>query len=1063
MPVTRLLVANRGEVATRVLHGAATLGIPAVLAHAHDDPPPSWADRAERLPGTGPAAYLDQDALIAAGVRTGCDAVHPGWGFLAERDSFAARCADAGLTFVGPSPTALELFGDKAAARELAGKLDIAVLPGTRALTGEDPDAELAEAAEFLRRHSSVLVKAVAGGGGRGIRVVERPEELADALERCRSEARHGFGAGAVYLERRLPGARHVEVQLVGDHTGAVVAVGDRDCSLQRRRQKLIEIAPAPGLPDELRATLWAAAEALGGAVDRLGVATAEFLVADGEYVFLEVNARLQVEHTVTEQVTGLDLVATQLRLAAGATLDEVGCPVARGAAPGPARVAVQARLNAERITADGEVHPGGGELTRFVPPGGPGVRVDTHCFPGFVVDPRYDPLLAKVIATAPDLAAATALAERALGRFDVAGTPTNRALLRSALVSAEYGHSGTPHSRRLTTDFVDTHLQDLLGEVPEDVPAAGTEDHRVVTAPRAAVVVEVAAAAGQRVAAGRPLVVLEAMKMEYVLPAPTSLLVREVLVDPGTAVAEGAPLLAVEPADPDDAAAADGVEHRGPDLDTIRDDLAEVLARQRGTRDEGRPDAVRARRALGRRTARENVADLCDPGTFVEYGALTVAAQRRRRELAELIARTPGDGMVAGTGRIDGLRAAVLSYDYTVLAGTQGVQNHRKTDRLLELARREEIPVVIFAEGGGGRPGDTDQPGFTGLDVPTFRTAAELAGRVPTVGVVSGYCFAGNAALAAVCDVLIGTEEASLGMGGPAMISGGGLGEVAPGDVGPMPVHARNGVIDLLVTDDAAAVAATRRYLSYVGGRPVAWGCDDQRKLRFSVPENRVRAYPVRPLLTTLFDTGSLLELRAGYGVGMITAFARLNGRPVGVYANNPDHLGGAIDADAADKTARFLGICDAYRLPVVAVCDTPGFMVGPDAERVGLVRRAGAMFTAGAHLRAPLALLVTRKGYGLAAMAMAGGALRSTAVSVCWPTGEFGGMNLEGATRLRYRRELAQIEDAAQRQARFDELVARQYEHGKALSTATAFDIDDVIDPATTRDVLAGALGLD
>jgi acetyl/propionyl-CoA carboxylase alpha subunit len=1078
VPFNRLLVANRGEVATRVLHTAAALALPTVAVYAEDDTDgahTAWADRSEPLDGAGPAAYLDQEALIAVARRTGCDAVHPGWGFLSERAEFAERCAAAGLTFVGPSPAALALFGDKIAARERARELGIDVLAGSAVLTGEDPDADLAAAREFAASVDAVMIKAVAGGGGRGMLVVRDPDELDEALRRCRSEAGNAFGDGSLYLERLLPGARHVEVQLVGDHTGAVLAVGDRDCGVQRRRQKLLEIAPAPELPERVRERLWDAATRLGGSADRLGVATAEFLVGADGLVFLEVNARLQVEHTVTEQVTGLDLVAVQLRLAAGDDLAAAGLdgpPVSRGAA-------VQARVNAERLTRDGEVHPGGGELTRFVPPTGRGIRVDTHCAPGHTVNPRYDSLLAKVIATGPDLAAAAALADRALAGFEVVGSATNLGLLRAVLARPE------PRSGA-RTDFVDSHLGELLdaaaelapeepasggpatggpatGTDPADRAAGGSANGSapagagVVTAPRAGVVVELPAAEGALRAEGAAVAVLEAMKMEHVVPAPETLRVRELLVELGDVVAEGTPLLVGEASEPGEDELA---EVRPEDLDRVRDDLAESMERHRVTLDEGRPTAVRKRHEAGRRTARECVEQLCDPGTFLEYGALAVAAQRRRRKMADLVERTPGDGMVCGTARIGGLRCAVLVYDYTVLAGTQGVQNHRKTDRLLELARREQLPVVIFAEGGGGRPGDTDQPGFTGLDVPTFHLAAELAGRVPTVAVVGGYCFAGNAALAAVCDVLIATEGSNIGMGGPAMISGGGLGDVAPGEVGPMTDLYPNGVVDLLAPDDTALVDATRRYVSYLGGRTDGWEAADQRLLRHLVPENRVRVYPVRPVLETLFDTGSVLELRGGWGDGMVTAFARLEGRPVGVIANNPGHLGGAIDADAAGKAARFLRVCDGYRLPVVSLCDTPGFMVGPDAERQGTIRQAGEMFVAGAHLRTPLAMVVLRKGYGLGAMAMAGGGLRSTALAVSWPTGEFGGMNLEGAARLGHRKELEAIEDPAARQARFEELVERAYQHGKALTTAAVFDIDDVIDPADTRAVLARAL---
>jgi acetyl-CoA carboxylase carboxyltransferase component len=405
------------------------------------------------------------------------------------------------------------------------------------------------------------------------------------------------------------------------------------------------------------------------------------------------------------------------------------------------------------------------------------------------------------------------------------------------------------------------------------------------------------------------------------------------------------------------------------------------------------------------------------------------------------------------------------MSYDYSVLAGTQGHMNHRKTDRLLELAERERLPLVMFAEGGGGRPGDTDTTSVAGLDVPTFRLTARLSGRVPLVAIVSGYCFAGNAALAGACDVIIATPEASLGMGGPAMIEGGGLGVVAPDAVGPMSVQVPNGVVDLLVPDEPAAVAAARRYLSYFRPRTAPAPEDpaehaDQRVLRHLIPENRVRSYDVRPVIEALCDTGSVLELRAGFGVGVITALARLDGHPTGLLVNNPRHLGGAIDGDAADKATAFLRLCEAHRLPVVALVDTPGFMVGPEAERTAIVRRFGAMFVAGARLTVPVCAVVLRKAYGLGAMAMTAGDLRRPAITVAWPTGEFGGMGLEGAVRLGYRKELEAIEDPAGRRTRYGELVAEQYARGKAVSTAMAFEIDDVIDPADTRDVLASVL---
>jgi acetyl-CoA carboxylase carboxyltransferase component len=578
------------------------------------------------------------------------------------------------------------------------------------------------------------------------------------------------------------------------------------------------------------------------------------------------------------------------------------------------------------------------------------------------------------------------------------------------------------------------------------------------VRAPLTGTVIAVAAVAGDQVEPGDELLILESMKMEHAVVSEDAGKIVDVTVRVGETVTAGTPLVVIEPREHDE---ADGLRQAEVDLDRVRPDLDEAIRRHLVGSDSYRREATEHRHAEGRRTARENIADLVDDGSFVEYGALVIAAQRRRRSLDDLIERTPADGLVTGTATVDGVPVAVMSYDYTVLAGTQGIQNHRKTDRLFELARRENLPVVIFAEGGGGRPGDTDGTGVAGLDVTTFRVLAALNGRVPLVAIVSGYCFAGNAALAGVCDVIIATEDSSLGMGGPAMIEGGGLGAVAPGDVGPMPVQVANGVVDVLARDDAAAVAAARTYLRYFAG-PYGQPGDhaDQRVLRHLVPENRVRAYDVRPVIEALFDSGSVLELRAEFGVGIITALALLGGRPVGVIANNPRHLGGAIDGDAADKATRFLELCEAHRIAVVSLLDTPGFMVGPDAEKTATVRRFGAMFVAGARVTVPLFAVVLRKAYGLGAMAMAGGDLKAPLLCVAWPTGEFGGMGLEGAVRLGYRRELDAIGDPAERQRRYDQLVASYYERGKALSTAAAFEIDDVIDPADTRAILISAL---
>ena len=554
-----------------------------------------------------------------------------------------------------------------------------------------------------------------------------------------------------------------------------------------------------------------------------------------------------------------------------------------------------------------------------------------------------------------------------------------------------------------------------------------------------------------------QPALVLEAMKMEHVVPLPAGMRVHEWRVAEDEIVEEGQLLALLEPAE---AAHITARETAATDPQAIRADLQRVIDRQAFTLDENRKDAVDKRHAQGGRTARENIADLCDEGSFVEYGALAVAAQTRRRSMDELIANTPADGMVTGIGTVNAKdfgpeksRCLVMAYDYTVLAGTQGMRNHAKKDRMLGLAHKLELPVVLFAEGGGGRPGDVDMPIVAGLNNHTFSQFAALSGVVPVVGIVHGRCFAGNAALLGCADVIIATEASNNGMGGPAMVEGGGLGVFRPEEIGPSHVQSRNGVIDVLVKDEAEAVAVAKRYLSYFQGTVPQFQCEDPRNLRNAVPENRLRVYEMRDVMRGLFDTGSVLELRAGFGAGMINALARIEGRPVGVIANNPQHLGGAIDAEAADKAARFMQLCDAHGLPIVSLTDTPGFMVGPDIEAQAQVRHASRMFVVGSHLSVPFFAVVTRKGYGLGAQAMTAGGFDAPVFTVAWPSGEFGAMGLEGAVKLGFRKELEAAKEGEEREALYRKLVAQQYANGEAINMAQALEIDAVIDPADTR----------
>jgi acetyl/propionyl-CoA carboxylase alpha subunit len=1104
--VNRLLVANRGEIAIRLLRGASARGLGSVAVYSEDDDRSLHVRRADEalpLTGVGPAAYLDGEKILELAQQAGCDAIHPGYGFLAENAEFARSCAEANAVFVGPGAATLERLGDKLQALALAEQCEVPVLRGTRGATSLD------EARSFLGSLGSggvLLVKALHGGGGRGMRAVESPDALDEAYERATSEAEAAFGSAEVYVERFLPHARHIEVQVLGDGTGAVVAPGERECTLQRRHQKLVEIAPSPSITSTLRQELIASALRMANEIRYESLGTFEFLVeADGSFAFIEANPRLQVEHTVTEAVLGLDLVELQLAVASGATLSDLG--LGPDYLAKPRGYAVQARVNLEKMGAGGEARPSGGTLVGFEPPSGPGVRVDTYGYAGYTTNPRFDSLLAKVVAhsSSDQFPDAVALCVRALREFRIEGVDTNRDFLCALLSRPEVTEGGvhtrfveeeaeslleaasaTPRSfepmqaeptapvapaaatgARLDSDDPLAVLEHGKQEVPLEEPPPAEElpeGSVVLEAPLQGTIVSVDVALDDAVAQGQPVLVLEAMKMEHVIAASTGGVVEQICVAAGDTVLEGHALVRLRAEDV--AAAAEG-EIESIDLDSIRPDLAEVHERHAIGLDAARPAAVDKRHERGQRTARENIEALCDPDSFVEYGPLVIAAQRRRRSLEDLIENTPGDGLVMGIGRVNGdrfeddaARCIAMSYDYMVLAGTQGGQNHRKKDRMFELAEKHRLPIVLFAEGGGGRPGDTDGTSISGLDCLAFRYFGQLSGLVPLVGITSGRCFAGNAALLGCCDVVIATKGSNIGMGGPAMIEGGGLGIFRPEEVGPLEEQRRNGVVDIAVEDEGEAAAVARKYLSYFQGATPPGQHADPRKLRHLIPENRLRIYDVREVIETLADTGSVLELRRDFGLGMVTALARIEGRPMGIIANNPSHLAGAIDSDGADKAARFMQLCDAHDLPLLMLCDTPGIMVGPESERSGTVRHASRMFVVGASLTVPMFSVILRKGYGLGAQAMAGGSFKSPFFTVAWPTGEFGGMGLEGAAKLGFRKELEAIEDGEERKAAFEKIVAGMYERGKAVNHASAFEIDDVIDPKDTRHWITSAL---
>ncbi|MDA9050145.1 carbamoyl-phosphate synthase large subunit [Pseudomonadales bacterium] len=1113
--IKKLLIANRGEIAIRIARAASDMGIKTVGICSQDDQAALHnrrVDTAVVLEGTGAAAYLDGPQIIQTAIKHQCDGIHPGYGFLSENADFARLCGKHKITFVGPTPAHLSLFGDKSQARLLAESCGVPIIKGTNG------DTDLAAAQVFFQQlppGAQMLIKARAGGGGRGMRIVETIEQLPKLLERCQSEAKAAFGDASVYVEQLVPRARHIEIQIIGDGEN-ICHLWERECSTQRNHQKVIELAPAPGLDPIMRQSLIDAAVTMAASADYLSLGTFEFLLDrdnPNQFYFIEANPRLQVEHTVTEAVTGVDLVQTQLHLANGETLATLG--LLDSDRPLPRGFAIQARINMESLSlktpANPRFKPTGGTLAVFEPPTGPGIRVDSFGYAGYQTSTRFDSLLAKLIvhSGSPEFVDCARKTYRALTEFRIEGFDTNIPFLMNLVQSEAF------KTNDIYTRFVDENLPALAIQTEHEAlyfssihsaSAASVEtadSHKLagskltsrdplavlnhgkstpelvieiqaeqrqgpigttaVNAPVQGTVIELSVEQGSTVYVGQQLAIMEAMKMEHVITAPISGIIKLLACSEGDAVFDGHQLLFIEPGDVVNAEAEVAVAF---DPDHIRPDLAESIARHALGLDSARPEAVAKRHGTGHRTVRENLKDLYDPDTFVEYGALTIAAQRRRRKVDDLMRNTPADGMVTGIGSVNGdlfptqeTQCILMSYDYMVLAGTQGGQNHRKKDRMFELAETLKLPIILIAEGGGGRPGDTDGLGIAGLDCLAFALFGKLSGLVPRIGITTGRCFAGNAALLGASDVVIATKDSNIGMGGPAMIEGGGLGIFTPDEVGPMSVQVSNGVVDIVVEDEAEAMVVAKKYLSYFQGRVDQWEHHDQRPLRAIIPENRLRIYDIRELIETLADVDSVLELRAGFGLGMITALARIEGRPVGIIANNPAFLSGAIDSHGADKAARFMQLCDAFDIPILSLCDTPGIMVGPEAEKTALVRHAARMFVTGSSITVPLFTIVLRKGYGLGAQAMAGGGFKASIFTVTWPTGEFGGMGLEGAVKLGYRKELEAIEDPDERAAAFETRVASMYQHGKAVNYATAFEIDDVIDPVESRQwILAG-----
>ena len=1100
-----MLIANRGEIAIRIARAASALGIESVSVYAPVDER-SLHTRAttesRRIGGTAGGtedfvgAYLDIDTIVRTAKEAGCDCVHPGYGFLAENAAFAEACEAAGIAFVGPSPAALSLFGDKVRARALAQSLDIPTVAGSAdTLSSADEAAAIAQTIGY-----PVMLKAAAGGGGRGMRAVANEAEMADAFASCQREAHAAFGDGSVFVERLVLRPRHIEVQVVADSHGNVVHLHERDCSVQQRNQKVIEIAPAPGLDSAVRDRLLADAVALIGAASYVNVATVEFLVSPetGEHFFIECNPRIQVEHTVTEQVTGVDIVEAQFAMAGGATLASIGL----SEPPSTKGFAVQARV----------VATGSGTITAYKEPSGPGVRVDGSGYTGYAPPPQFDPLLAKVIGSSNSTSTYESAVERtfrALGEFHIDGLTTNLPQLRAILsrpavragdartslladdaaeLAAAVAADGTSLARGLFADSTVAPGPGLAG--PPVLPVA--DGQQAVASPMASAVLEIRVRLGDVVNAGDTLLVLNAMKMETLVTAPCAGIVSAMQqLNPGDAVALGQVLVVVTPGEGTVSASssAPAVEDTwAPVLDEVR--TLQALAAERLGPGSMEPGVVR-QRSRGKLNCRERIALLLDEGTFREVGS--VAGFASYGPDGAIDAFTPANH-VGGRGRIDGRTAIVCADDFTSRGGHADGAIGAKSIHLDRLSVELRVPSVRLLDGssgGGSVAAMVPEQKVAGESAALESTGAITAGRprvsggggsflpghlgssdyteqlanVPVVNLLLGSVVGIGAAKAVLGHFSVMVRDiAQLFVAGPPVVSHAMGYEITKEDLGDWRIHCTNGSVDNLADTEEEAVAMAKRFLSYlpssVHDAPPVLPSDpndpsDRRdeELFSIVPRKRTTTFDIRRTIELMADAGSLFEIGSLWGTDQVVGFARFDGRPVGVLASDSRHVnGGALTADGCDKLTRHLDMCDLFHIPILNLVDNPGFAVGREHEIAGTIRKGGTWMVAFAQVRVPIFTVIMRRSFGVAGNNDATPrAVPSMRVS--WPSADVGGIPPEGGIEAAYKRQLAESADPIALRA---ELNARIESARGPLGPLSRFQMEEMIDPRDTRSLV-------
>ncbi len=1102
MPLKRVLISNRGEIAIRIARAASALGMESVGVYAPVDKlglHTRYTTRICELKGDDPVgAYLDSAALVSLARQNDCDCIHPGYGFLSEKALFARQCADEGVTFIGPSPASLSLFGNKVKARELAQSLGIPVVPGSsEPLSSADKAVQLAAELGY-----PVMLKAAAGGGGRGMRMVENEAAIREAFVRCQSEAASAFGDGAVFMEKCIVRPRHVEVQVLGDVEGNIIHLHERDCSVQFNHQKVIEIAPAPGLSDILRDRIAADAIKLTRAVEYVNAGTVEFLISPetGEYYFIECNPRIQVEHTVTEQVTGIDLVETQFHIASGATLSSLGLADQK-AVGAPRGYAVQARV----------VVRGQGTIHAYKEPSGPGVRVDASGYAGYAPPVQFDPLLAKVVCgsnSTATLASAVQRTQRALAEFHIAGIATNLLQLRSILSHPSVGE-GDARTTLLTEvpELMQSHPAEadgspvslLQGKAPDKsvdaalnnsiAPSLPVEDgQQGIACPVTGELLELDVTEGDVVSAGDTVMVVTAMKMESVVTAPCSGVVSTIqkltVGDNLTAgqivmvltLAEGAEVSTQESSG--DKPWASLLE----EVDTLRD-----LAKARLAPGSVDPGVVR-QRSRGKLTCRERILLLLDDGSFREVGS--VAGFASYDEFGAIDAFTPANS-VGGWGKIEGRTTIVCADDFTSRGGhADGAIGAKSNylDRLSMELRSPSIRLLDGSSGGGsvaamvpaqkkegessaressgaikaGRPrvaggGGSYLPGHLGSSM-----YAEQLSTVPVVNMLLGSVVGIGAAKAVLGHFSVMVRDiAQLFVAGPPVVAHAMGYDITKEALGDWHIHCTNGSVDNLAESEQEAAAMTRRFLSYLPSsvyeappvsEPDRQDLIDRREeeLLSLIPRKRTTTFDIRRAINLMADRDSFFETGPLWGTDQVTGFVRFNGHPVGVIASDSRHVnGGALTADGCDKLKRHLDLCDLFHIPVLNLIDNPGFAVGLEHEIAGTIRKGGEWMVAFAQVNIPIFSVVMRRSFGVAGNNYATPRSRPS-MRVAWPAADVGGIPPEGGIEAAYRRQLAEAQDPVALRA---ELNARIESVRGPVGPLNKFQMEEMIDPRDTR----------